>query len=360
MDLDRYYTPPIVARTIVEATGARSMRSCVDSACGSGSLLRASEEVFPGVCCVGIDKDKGAISRLKMEKPRWILAAGDMLRWASWPQSVLKHGRRCDYVLINPPFSTPLGKSVGVQWRDENFRCSVAMSHLLATLECFAPRLGGVAILPESLMFSELDAPARAALAAAYEVELVRELRSSTFRGARANALVLRVHPKERVVEKTPRESHDGFMQEIHVIRGGLPLFEARADRFGLRLIHSTDIREVARTGRVGSTKCVRPIGRGCVQGSVILLPRVGMPSPETLKPVVLQQAVQLSDCVIALQFRTARDASAFSAEARRRWPEFLGLYHGTGARYITVGRLLRWLGPRACPGARLEGERRG
>lgn len=193
VDLDRYYTPMAVAERVVEATGASDMESCVDTACGGGSLLRASESRFPRVRCIGVDRDRGAILRLAREKPGWILSRADLLRLKPEDSiAALDHGVGCDFALMNPPFSMGRAKGTLVAWRERRFRASVAMGHVLRTLELFSPRRGGVAVVPESLMFSRLDDDARRALAAYYRLDIVGSLKNSTFRGARANALLVR------------------------------------------------------------------------------------------------------------------------------------------------------------------------
>src|SRR5206468_3996675 len=126
------------------------------------------------------------------EKPNWILSAGNLLDRTTWSNlSILKYSPRCDHVVINPPFSMKASHGVLASWGPELFRCSLSMSHLLATLKVFAPRFGGAAVVPESLMFSERDAQARAALEQDYLLDVVRSLKNTTFRGARANALVV-------------------------------------------------------------------------------------------------------------------------------------------------------------------------
>lgn len=342
-DLDRYYTPPSVAREVVEATDATRMRSCVDSACGTGSLLRASEEVFPSVHCVGMDRDARAIRHLSREKPGWTLSRGDLLRKETWSnEAVLEQGQYCDYVLINPPFSMGRSKGVAACWKGRQLRTSLAMAHLLTTLSIFQPRKGGAAIVPESLVFSERDDEARRALSEDYTLIALRSLKNTTFSGTRANCTVLRL---ARKLSRRPVKGATPQVPSIpDIVRGGLPLFLAEPDRRGLPLIHSTAITLLARRrGDCSGLSRVRPIGRGAIQGNVVLLPRVGVPERAAVKAVRLPSA-QLSDCVIALRFDTGAAAQAAARTIRESFPSFLRLYRGTGARYTTVKRLTEWL----------------
>jgi predicted RNA methylase len=330
------------------------MDVCVDSACGSGSLLRASERAFPRVRCVGIDRDRRAIERLAQEKPKWVLASGDLFFQETWSnQAVRASGVGCDYVLINPPFSMRSAKGTWGAWGETLLRCSVSMAHLMITLSVFRPRHGGAAIVPESLVYSELDERARQALAPDYTFRIVKRLHNSTFKGTRANAIVLRI-----LTQGSGRSQLGGIRTKkrpevpkaVSMVRGGVPLFEAVQSSTGIPLIHSTDIGALVHGTSKVHTPRVRPIGRGQVRGYAVLLPRVGVPARASVEPVFLGETVQLSDCVIALCCESKADAARLTAELQSRWTRFLGLYRGTGARYTTVRRLAAWLGLKTAP----------
>jgi hypothetical protein len=76
----------------------------------------------------------------------------------------------------------------------------------------------------------------------------------------------------------------------------------------------------------------------------VVLLPRVGNPRREQVVALYLQEPVQLSDCVISLQVVSLRDARLLRRRLLQKWDEFVCLYRGTGARFVTVARLQNWL----------------
>lgn len=331
---------------VVEATDATRMRSCVDSACGGGNLLRASEAVFPTVRCVGMDRDARAIAKLAREKPKWVLTRGDLMRPRTWDNpAVLQHGVNCDYVLMNPPFSMARSKGIPAAWSGKTFRASVAMAHVLETLRVFQPRKGGCAVVPESLMYSELDANARAALGWDYVMTLVRELKNSTFKGARANALVVRI--QRRVDACTHDEPPVQAIRAtgIEIIRGGMPLFEANYTRRGLPLVHSTNLFEIVHGAEIYHLPRVTPLSRGRVDGNVVLIPRVGVPRQTDIGAIRLRAPVQLSDCVIAFKGTNSAVARRLAFTIRENWDDFVQLYRGTGARYTTVNRVAAWLG---------------
>ncbi|HKY38420.1 MAG TPA: class I SAM-dependent methyltransferase [Polyangiaceae bacterium] len=343
MDLDRYYTPEDVAERLAAAVVTDSGR-CVDASCGDGRLLSAAVSVAPGTSCVGIDKDPFAIRRLRRQRPEWILSVGDALRSES-----LRHchaavsGKECDFLLANPPFSRIKGhKGLTVDYEGTPVTCSVAMAYMLRALDVFQPQQGTAAVVPESLVYSDLDSEARRLLGEHYTLDVLGGLKNSTFAGARANAVLVRLTGGTvRRRKSKPTAWWNGERPRIH--RGGLPVFELTKSRNGVRFVHTTDL-QLGERHVPDRLMRVKPLERGLVGGSVILLPRVGVPSLQHCVPFYFRSKVQLSDCVIALKFTDAVSARSFSAGLLRRFVSLRKLYRGTGARYVTVARLEEWL----------------
>lgn len=340
MLLDRYYTPMRTADFLVEAAGGRSVRTCFDSNCGDGSLLEAAARRHRGVQCMGMDKNQDAIRRLRIKRPTWLLSAGDALTPGTWSRvKAAARSKECDLVTMNPPFSMNANKGIDFAIEEIELRCSVAMAHLLTTLTKTTPERC-VAIVPESLLASDLDSEARAILERRHRMTVVAELKNSTFRGARANAVVLNLRRRARRIAAGPAEDRELVLECL--VRGGLPVHEVMQSRRGLPFIHTTSLSALERGLDVRLPR-VRSIARGIVSGHVILLPRVGVPlRPPT--PIFLRQRVQLSDCVIAISFDTKRAAQLAARGIEARWTDFAVQWRGTGARYITVKNLSRWI----------------
>jgi hypothetical protein len=346
LPLDQFFTPGAVARRVVEATDVESIASCLDSGCGGGDLLQACEAVFPDVQCFGIDKDPTAVAALKQRYPAWRIATADILRpIAARRSSIWRDAVGSDCILINPPFSMGGTKGIWVSFEDRMFRCSVAMGHLLTTLNVFQPRGGGAAVVPESMMYSEVDEAARTALSAKYSLEIVEGLKNCTFRGARANALIVRIRSRGGEAGEGNKRPASVSRTKPEIVRGGLPLFEARSRGPNqLPLVHTTDLPGLRLNARsVRSLRRVRRIERGVVKGPVLLIPRVGVPCSAVTQAIDLLSEVQLSDCVIALRFASMRSAETYGREMLERWERFLRIYRGTGARYTTVRSLTEW-----------------
>jgi predicted RNA methylase len=349
MDLDRYYTPHCVASELINvaAQTLASPRVIADTACGDGNLLSAAQQLLRQVTCVGTDSDRNAIRRLRAKNPDWLLSVADVLDGSTFARvKAVVDSPACDLLMLNPPFSMSRNKNVEARFEGEHLRSSVAMAHVLRSVDTFKPAGGAIAIVPESLFFSELDKHARILLATHYDIKIIRGLSNSTFRGARANALIVRWLPKTKI-EGTPvveAEPSGPNAKAPVVIRGGLPLFESVGSRKGIPLVHSTDLATLAETRRLDDCRRVKAIKRGVVQGPVLLLPRVGVPLREQVSAINLRRPVQLSDCVFALRFPSLKRARIFRDHVLKYWDVLVGQYHGTGARYISVQRMRDWV----------------
>jgi predicted RNA methylase len=344
-DPDYYYSPESVTQIVAEIIGRTRPASALDSSCGGGALLDAVEQGFAGARCVGIDIDNGAIRRLRQRRPHWTLVEGDALSCKPWQQLRKRSSHQVDVAVLNPPFSMGSSKGIAIHppQIDRALRCSLAMAHVLTALNRTNPTQV-LAILPESLVQSQLDEDARALVLRSYKVEVIRAFKSSTFRGTRANSVLVAMaaaktrtrHAEEIVTADLPKG--------LCIVRGGLPNFQARKDANGLPYIHTTALTRLASGEPVGAFPCVAPCGRGEVEGQVVLLPRVGLPKAGNIRSLCLRSPVQLSDCVIALVCDSARQAKMVQQHLHMYMDALTALYAGTGARYVTVERLTTWL----------------
>ncbi|KAF1060750.1 SAM-dependent DNA methyltransferase (plasmid) [Burkholderia gladioli] len=342
-DSDAYYSPGHVADVVAETVGRARLKSVLDSNCGRGALLDAVERFFPNVHCAGIDLDGIAISHLRKVRPHWTLVRGDSLAWTTWERVRAKLRGSVDVAVLNPPFSMGQAKGVDIELDGRTIRGSLAMAHVIATIHNSRPKRI-VAVLPESTMFADMDRQGRAELESLYNIDVVSQFKSSTFRGARANSLLVAMMKRSRQrLPKPDKESKVPFVQGS-VVRGGLACFEAVSSRGGLPFIHSTNIKDLVQGASISSLRRVRPFTRGIVAGHMILLPRVGIPKKENISAWYVDTDVQLSDCVLALPYGHGSEANAWAEAIQGGYESFVGLYRGTGARYVTVERLLEWM----------------
>ncbi len=334
-DPDRYYTPAHLAERVAAATGAVHVRSVIDSNCGAGSLLQAAESVFPRASILGIDADRDAIRRLRTRRPHWHLVTGNALSPLAWKRLSDRHSYENELAVLNPPFSMGSAKGCEVVVWGVSLRCSLSMAHVISTINHANPKKV-VAIVPESWAFSHGDQGARSLIEARYSIDRISSIKNSAFRGARANTILVSLTRRSRVQTALDRDCRSEAASPP-LIRGGLPVFEARRSTKGIPFIHSTDLLQLA--SGLASVD-LQPIGRGKVSGHVVLFPRVGLPKKEQLKAISLQTTVQLSDCVIALRCANRERARLIESELGRNFDSLRAIYKGTGARYVTVERL--------------------
>lgn len=342
-DLDQYYTPAPVAQRMIEAAApSNSPLLCVDPTCGSGNLLAACESIFERARCFGLDRDQRAIRVLKRSRPHWTLSVGNLLCNKSLGSTrVLRTLGAVDLLTLNPPFSQSGRKFVEVMYEGEIIRASVAMGYVLRSIDLFRPVQGAIAVVPESLLYSDIDSEARSAIGRSYDLAPLFELCSSTFFGARARTVAVKfgcaVHSAP--LNQAPRLK---ATLDVQLVRGTLPVHLAGFALRGTPFIHSTDLGHLATS--TASLRRVTSGGTGRVLGWQLLLPRVGLPKQEYLIPVFIRRDSQLSDCVIALGAGGQAALRQVTEEIAGNWGEFVGLYRGTGARYVTVARLRGWL----------------
>jgi hypothetical protein len=346
-DLDRYYTPLELAENLISEQCTNGIGLCVDTTCGSGNLLLAANNVLSGIKCVGLDRDKKAITALRKKQPEWVLSVADLMKEKSYSRTrAFLSTEQSDLLLLNPPFSHGRTKSVNVCYNGSEFKASVAMAHILRSFELFNPSEGALVIVPESVLYSETDLLARHALKAKYSIDLVEELDYKTFSGARVHSAAVRIRPSYSNSKTYPKEEPK-LKNRIKtlLIRGGLPvyMYEISREQNVVGFVHSTHIKDMV----MGTKYCLpntEVVRAGRIYGHLILIPRVGVPIKDLVQAITIDKEVQLSDCVIALKFSSFSKAEDAAARIREKYLSFLSQYRGTGARYITLARLKSWL----------------
>jgi hypothetical protein len=340
--VDKFYTPEPLARDLLSRCSfVTSSARVMDPSCGGGALLSAAEIVLSAKSCVGIDLDGGTIRSLRRTKPHWRLSVANLLCERSVRKSLAGKSELAPSVLLlNPPFSQNDRKYVEFQRPNgEIFRVGRAMQFLLQAIELFKPTEGIFAIVPESLIYSELDEQARNLIGSEFKVREIAALKSSTFKGARVRSIALELR-RNLDREKTARNHTSGAIP-IRFERGSLPVHRAVPCHNGAPFIHTTDLLSLAEKRFCGFNV---EAGRICQRGWALLLPRVGVPKLSIIRKNYFARPVRLSDCVMALWCRDRHSVEFIERTVLDNWPEFIHLYRGTGARYVTVARIQCWL----------------
>ncbi len=343
--LDQYYTPKCIARDLVEQAKFVNPITCIDPTCGSGNLLLAANFFHKETKLIGLDRDRVLISKLKKERPDWHLSVADLNNTNSYSKtSVFSQFGTCDALLLNPPFSQVKNKHIDITYSGEKFRGSIAMSYLMRSLDLFTPKQGALVIAPESLLHSQLDEFARILLEKDYRLQTICDLENKTFKGARVHSTVFKLVPRTDAFISKPLVAITEKRINLVIERGGVQVHKVKNEQSvsGVPFIHTTSLKYLHEK-KFDSTLKTSLSGLGCIEGQVLLMPRVGLPKIELMNIYNFRSEVQLSDCLFALRAESNIHLEMALDRIKRNWEEFSGLYRGTGARYVTLSKLVSW-----------------
>lgn len=344
--LDQYYTPENVAKELLLQAEFNNPRSCIDPTCGSGNLLLAANTLYENARLFGIDRDKFLIEKLKKERPKWYLSSADLNNLHRYSKTTIYSSfNEYDVLLLNPPFSQVKSKHVDTTYTGKTFRSSIGMSYLAKSLELFTPKQGALVIAPESMLHSELDEFARHLLEKNYEIKSICDLESTTFRGARVHSSVFKLIPRTTVKNYSPLIVDQTNKIKIKFVRGGLQVHlfnkEKKVD-VSVPFIHTTALK-CLKQNHIDSLVKTNINAHGRIIGAAVLLPRVGVPKKELIDINKFDTEVQLSDCLFAIQTDSIITLEIARDRILENWEEFVALYKGTGARYVTKSKLINW-----------------
>lgn len=353
--LDRFYTPPALARRVVQSARVASPSYVSDFAAGDGALLRFAAVTWPKSTIVATDIHPANVASLRRHCRSWRVARCDFLNPFSrraCPLLVKMRGR-ASLVVLNPPFSCRGTQAFPVNVFGERITCSRAMAFLLLAIPFLDSGGRIVAILPAGCAASQKDRLAWKVLRSLCYCETLFENEPTTFPANHARSIVIRAtrlaRPRFTALSRsgvpTP-ERRVPVKCIVKISRGQIQMHDAKRARLrtALPLIHTTNLQK----GRaLFSSLRVKPTLPSVV-GPLVLLPRVGEPNKSKVALYLGRRPVVLSDCVLALHCRAARLAREVRQLLLLNWSAMEKKYRGTCAKYITLeslAELLRTLG---------------
>lgn len=315
-----------------------SIMHVADFAAGDGQLLLSCKQRWPGARLYANDLDVGVSEHLRR-------GAADIVDCLDFLDdgylAASSAPTNPDLVVLNPPFGAVQGRQFACTVGDTTVKCSRSFAFLAKALSLVRPGGQVLAVMPSSSTISERDAMARQLMERAYQFEVVLGPTQGLFHPVEASICVLRVTRKASMRLLVP-DGVSGSMTNFSVMRGQISM--KRSERtVAKRLkgwVHTTGLFDNKVAERYvlpkGATQTHCPPG-------AILLPRVGRFDIRKFVLLPRFRSELISDCILAASLGSYEDNTRLYRLllADSRAPS---LYAGTGASYLTIGRLTRYV----------------
>ena len=340
--IDKFYTPPSLAKKMVSIALSEQPKYIADFAVGNGELLKAARERWSKGQFIAVDICKSTVTKLRHIEPDWLVTRCDFLNGTSRNRSHLlaNLGGKVSLVFLNPPFTCRGGSYENVLINDTDVRCSTALAFILNSIHFLAADGQIVAILPEGCLNSEKDRIAWTTLNIYGKTEIVGTNGNRTFSGCFARTCIMRfqmIGLKDRG-KKTKKKYSQNFQTNnkirIKVIRGNVQMHSLNGQglRKSIPLIHTTELKG----SKIVLSRLVDTQNEGLC-GPMLMLPRVGQPNRTKLMVYSNVKPIVLSDCVIALKCKTISEVYKIKEIFEKEWATVEKAYGGTCAKYITI-----------------------
>lgn len=349
ISLDSYYTPSEISEKMISVVKDTEVPFIADFSVGNGALLKAGQRKWPNSKFIGLDISSEAIKLLRKEKPEWQTATCDFLEEYSRNRSKLLNRikGKVSLVLLNPPFSCKGAARYRVKLNNMELYSSLAVAFVINSIPFLAKNGKIVAILPAGSLHSEKDKLAWYYLAKLGKIEIIGTNGYKSFSGCHAHTVIMQFlyteceniflqHSEYRDVSTT---SNGGG---VSIFRGKIQMHSINNKRpkKWLPLIHSTELIR----NRIDIYKNKISADNKAVSGPVVLIPRVGEPNKSKVSLYLEEQPIVLSDCVIALQCSSKKDARRIHSLLISNWHLLKRAYNGTCAKYLTLKGLTQLL----------------
>lgn len=335
--LDTFYTSERYANELMNFVDFSSVQTVADICVGGGQLLEAALRKKQTLTCYGTDIDRDVVNVLKKRRPLWNLAICDVLDEEERSKTFL-FKNKFDLLVLNPPFTCRGSVVRHIQYKGVVYHVSTAMSFLVSSLDLINDSGAIYAIMPIGTINSQKDSAIWAQLFQSYRVQVHQESERVLFGDREPNVVILSL-----------RKGHTNrpFFEipcltlpfEFKLYRGAKNMFLLGKHPGGIQLIHTTSLRE----NKVSYNLTVSQAFK-CVKGPGVLIPRVGLPKKDKICLMMSKQRAVLSDCVILISTKTSKDSRMLKQMLLDDWDNFSCLYKGTGAKYVTIDKLNKYL----------------
>ena len=348
--MDPFSTPEHVAMDLFRmASRKRGNVVVADFAAGEGDLLWTAGEHWPDSRIVAVDIDEVTVQGLRRKYPEWSIGVADFLDSQSRARSreLQSVKGKVDLLLLNPPFSCRGGTKMSLDIAGERVDCSRAMAFVLIGKEYLRDDGEIRAILPAGAVYSQKDAAARAYLNRHADVSFGTQYDRNTFVGCYPQTVLLRAkcgrstHQQQK--QKLNGSVRPHLLGPVRIVRGSIQMHSVCKSNGldSVPLLHTTQLtngfvsKELPRIRR----------GRSEITGPAVLMPRVGRPSLDKLVFLSGNTRIALSDCILGLTCDSHDDVLRVYERVKRGWSSVSASFGGTGAPYLTLGKLAYALG---------------
>ncbi|WP_138945363.1 methyltransferase [Plantibacter sp. M259] len=334
--VDAFYTPQWAAEALASALPGTVAGPVLDPSVGGGALLSAVEKRFgTAVDLLGLDVNPEAVRRLRSTHSHWAVSTADLLSARSRASTLAWRAARenLDAVVMNPPFSYRGNGGALIDYGGFRGRVSPSVHFLTEVVKSLDPVHGFYAILPDGALDAERHLGLWAEIAAAYSVDRLERLGTSSFRGARVATSIVRIRRLQEVstrrLDSVPTKPsstapRDTSCRCLEVVRGRVSLHSLGAVE-GMEpsapFIHTTDLSSMV-------LQRFAP-DRLADDAPLVVFGRVGKWHAPRLIEV---GRIVLSDCLFGLRPRTQSSLSALMVDLATLEPSLRARMRGTGA----------------------------
>lgn len=337
-----HYTPSELARILVDQVTLKHPRAIVDFCVGDGRLLSAAKVKWPNALYYANDIDTDACNLVRHSLTGVHVSNFDF--FSKSYQRQLKD-QSFDLILLNPPFSATGKKKWNPVGRFSDISCSLSMAFVLSAIPYLKTQGELLAIMPTSASRSELDASARAVLEK-FDYTILSRPSYGLFPGIDASVFNLRIVKAMKCerIEVPPSQIKKSTIEQ-YIVRGNISLPKAQRrvvlDEAGW--IHTTSLYK----GEIRERYSLLDLsidGKKYAAPNSVLLPRVGRIRPDQIVVTSNSTEQLISDCIFAVSCKCQLTAIELKEKILANFNELRSCFVGTGAPYITVSDLWRFL----------------
>lgn len=335
--IDQIFTPNHLANELVQYYSlSTSPQLITDFAVGEGSLIYAAHKRWPDSQYIVNDIDQTVLSKINLPNSNMEFHNYDFL------ESEFKGlFNKIDLILLNPPFSHINRKSY--KWDLLNVSSGIALFFIYKSLRYLSNHGQLLAILPNGCFTTDRDSIGLDLLKQNYTIEIFDHPFSRVFINARPNISIVRITNNNYASHKIQKKNIAGIQDNkndsiFKVTRGNIQMHKEYKEG-KIPLLHTTSLKK----DNVRPVKYIES-SLSNIKGRMLLVPRVGNFTKQHIINYYSKENLYLSDCLFSIQCKNYKNAEVLKTKILRDWSNFIQLYNGSGAKFITKQKLKNYL----------------